>query len=158
MYAWHEDFSRLRDERPERARRLDGSGIRPVESDADAIASGWLPVSIPEPPPGPGTKNLAVVDQDGQPVGQWTVTPPPQSVQDEQADRGRRRQIEQAIKDAMGDLDQVIGATTNYINDPSPGQGQTVAHVKVLSRAVRVLAQNQRRLIRLAARDLSGTG
>lgn len=144
---------------PQSARRIDtGQWVMGLPSaPAELVAAcGYLPVvQVARPADTPTTTfDRAVTLDGGVPTETWTERPKTQAELDGEAAQTNRQAVIAAIKAALADLDLVIADTTAYIDLPTPTNAQAVAQVRDLCLAVRVLARNERRLVRLAADDL----
>jgi septal ring factor EnvC (AmiA/AmiB activator) len=144
---------------PPATRRLDNGnwvlGLRDAPVDLQQ-ACGYFAVTRAERPADTPTTtwDRTVVLVDGTPTEVWTERAKTQAELDAHAQQTNRQAAIDAIKQAMSNLDAAIADMDAYLAMTSRTNAQVAAQVVDLCQAVRVMARNQRRLIRLAADDL----
>jgi hypothetical protein len=144
---------------PVAARRLDNGnwvlGLRDAPVDLQR-ACGYFAVTRAERPADTPTTtwDRTVVLVDGAPTEVWTERPKTQAELDAQAGQTNRQAVIDAIRQAMSNLDAIIADMTDFLAIANPTNAQNGAQLKDVCQAVRAMARNQRRLIRLAADDL----
>lgn len=144
---------------PRSARRLDTGqwvmGLATASLEMVQACGYFAVVLVARPADTPTTTfDRAVTLVGAVPTETWTERPKTQAELDVAAAQTNRQEAVDAIKAALANLDAVIADTTEYADLPSPTNAQAIAQVRDLCLAVRGLARNQRRLIRLAADDL----
>jgi hypothetical protein len=144
---------------PQAARRLDNGnwvlGLRDAPVDLQRACGYFAVTRVERPADTPTTTwDRTVVLVDGTPTEVWTERPKTQGELDAQAEQANRRAAIDAIKQAMSNLDAVITDMTDFLAIANPTNAQNAAQMKDVCQAVRAMARNQRRLIRLAAEDL----
>jgi hypothetical protein len=149
---------------PQSARRLDNGnwvmGIRDAPLELQQACGYFAVVRVDRPADTPTTTwERSVVLVAGVPTETWTERAKTQAEIDAQTAETNRQTIIDAVRQQMSNLDAVIADMDAYLAMTSRTNAQVAAQVVDLCQAVRAMARNQRRLIRLAAQDLvSGSG
>jgi creatinine amidohydrolase/Fe(II)-dependent formamide hydrolase-like protein len=144
---------------PESARRLDSGnwvmGIRDAPTELQR-ACGYFAVARVDRPADTATTTWerSVVLVAGLPTETWTERAKTQGEIDAQAAETNQRAAITAVRNSMANLDAVIADMDAYLALTSTTNAVVAAQVKDLCQAVRAMARNQRRLIRLVTQDL----
>jgi hypothetical protein len=145
---------------PQSARRLDNGkwvmGIRDASPELRQACGYFAVVRVDRPADTPTTTwERSVVLVAGVPTETWTARAKTQAEIDAQTADANRRAIITAIRGAMTNLDAVIADMDAYLALTSTTNAVVAAQVKDLCQAVRAMARNQRRIIRVVAEDLA---
>jgi hypothetical protein len=144
---------------PHSARRLDSGkwvmGIRDAPTELQQACGYFAVVRVNRPADTATTTwERSVVLVAGVPTETWTERAKTRAELDAGAAETNQWVAITAIRNSMSNLDAVIADMDAYLALTSTTNAVVAAQVKDLCQAVRAMARNQRRLIRLASQDL----
>lgn len=148
---------------PRSARRLDTGqwvmGLRDAAPEYQQACGYFEVVRVDRPADtATTTHDRSVTLVGGVPTETWTERAKTQAEIDAETSAANEAAIRQAVKDALGTLNLIITDMSDYLALANPNNAAIAAQVKDNAQAIREVARNQRRLIRLVAGEvLDGT-